>query len=102
MTSLNSIAETVLSCNANNKCDAYLKNCNADPYAFTVLIDPKKKSVTLGRLPIKADFTNQTVVDFEYLEYKVSINRLDYSATLFNNDGQSVRYGFCNKTTPAW
>lgn len=93
-------ADVTLRCQANTKCDAYLKNCTVEPYNLTVNIDPKKEIVTVGSTNIKADFSNPAVVDFNWLEYTVSINKNEYSATLFNKTG--VRYGGCVAITPAW
>ncbi len=93
-------AEVTLRCQANTKCDAYLNNCINDPYKLTVNVDPKKNIVIVGTTNIKADFSNPSVVDFNWLEYTVSINKHEYSATLFNKTG--VRYGSCVAITPAW
>ena len=99
-TSINAFADTTLRCNANNKCDAYARNCNVDPYSFSVNIDPKKSIVTMGSRAIKADFSNPAVVEFDFLEYKYIINKFDYSALLFNNSG--MRNGSCVAVNPAW
>ncbi len=93
-------ANATLSCQADTKCDAYLRNCRNEAYNLTLNIDPKNRIVTVGATNITADFSNPAVVEFNWLEYKVIINKYEYSAILFNKTG--VRYGSCVTITPAW
>ena len=93
-------ASTTLKCDAYNRCDAYVKNCVRDPYAFIATIGPQRQVVVVGSTAIKADFSNPAEVSFVFTKYTIRLNRFEYSATL-TTEGE-VRYGQCKKMEPAW
>jgi len=93
-------ANPTLVCEANTRCDAYLKNCVSDPYSLSVVVNPKNNSVTLGNRQIEADFSVPDEVSFVVTKYTVRLNRNEYSAVL-TADGE-VRYGRCKRIEPAW
>ena len=93
-------ATTTLKCDADKRCDAYLKNCVQDSYAFTATVDPERQIVIMGSTSIKADFSNPVEVSFAFTKYTIRLNRFEYSATLTSED--EVRYGWCKKLAPAW
>lgn len=92
-------ADTTLSCKAGKKCDAYFENCESSDFTFTVNIEPKNRTVSIGNV-IPADFSNPAEVRFNYLRYKVRINRYEYSAILFNEKETITTW--CNKIEAAW
>lgn len=93
-------AGVTLKCDAEKRCDGYLKNCTTDAYSLTVHIEPDDGMVIVGTSKIKADFSNQAVVSFSFAKYTVYINRYEYSATFSSSD--EVRIGWCRKVEPAW
>lgn len=93
-------ADITLKCAVDTRCDGYLKNCVTDAYALTVNIDPVKKRVIVGNSEIVADFSNKAEVVFTYLNFRVSINKYEYSAIL--STPNEVRHGRCSKIPPAW
>ena len=94
------LAGVTLQCDANRKCDAYVKNCSNSSYNFSVFIAPEDKSVTFGSTKIKADFSNPAEVSFNHIGYTFYINKHEYSATLANQT--EVRRGWCKKVDSAW
>lgn len=98
--STTAIADVTLKCEANTRCDGYLKNCTVDPYSFSVNIDPKNGRVTVGSKQIKADFSNAAEVSFAFTDYQVHINKFEYSVVLIRDN--EVRHGWCAKVEPAW
>ena len=93
-------ADVTLKCEANTRCDAYVKNCVKDPYSFTVNVDPQNGWVTMGSRKIKADFSNPAEVVYIFTKYTFYINRYEYSTHLTTDN--EVRYGWCSKVEPAW
>ncbi len=98
--SMPTMAGVTLQCEANRKCDAYLKNCTNAPYSFSVFIDPQNNSVTMGSSKIQADFGNPAEVSFKHIGYTFYINKHEYSAILANKT--ETRNGWCKKVDPAW
>jgi hypothetical protein len=92
--------DVTLKCDAEQRCDGYLKNCVVDPYSLTVHIEPEKGLVTVGSRQIKADFSNPAEVAFPFTKYKVLINRYEHSAHFVSQE--EVRIGWCKKVEPAW
>lgn len=92
-------AGTTLACASGKKCDAYFENCVPSDFSFSVFIEPKNKTVSISSVTT-ADFTNPAEVRFNYLGYRVIINRYEYSATLFNDKEAMTLW--CKKTNPAW
>lgn len=98
--SANAVADVTLKCEANTRCDAYLKNCTTDPYSFSVNVNPETKTVTMGTSQIKGDFSNPAEVVFIWTKYTFRVNRYEYSAILTTDN--EVRHGWCKKVDPAW
>jgi hypothetical protein len=89
-----------LKCDTARLCDAYLENCTDSPYGFVVAINPNESSVVMGGKQISANFTDEGEVLFSHLGYTVSINKYEFSATLYNE--KEVRIGSCKKIVPEW
>lgn len=93
-------SRTLLHCDADTKCDGYVKNCTFEKYFVAVEIMPEKGKVQIGNQLIDAEFQGPKLY-FKYLDFEIiSMNKNSYEINLANKN--EVRFGFCKKADAAW